>query len=318
MATEEIVTPSTPAAETTSAPASVPADKTVWQRLKHFSSELWNDHDFWIRALAIKGGASAVIIAGVVGISYVVAMPFLLATTVVAACLGLVGLGIYGICLGTVTSWEKLKSIYSKTVSTKPPKPVDLVRKPFYQKLLESKFVKRLTEHPLAQKFLNSHTWKYTRTIAKKQQDFFLTGLAGGGSIFFGTLGVIALVTQVAVLPVVAVGSILTFGTVAAVGGVISGVYGLYLSIEKFAHSIGERRRVKKEKAAAEKKDQAEQEAPAPQSPEQAAAVSQSGADALLAVEFNKKANTPAPEEKPLPEAASEKKSATPPAPPAV
>lgn len=293
----------------------VAADKTVWQRSWSFIKELLNDHDFWIRALAIKGGAGAIIFASVVGLSYVVALPFLLAATGVVACTGLIAVGVYGICLGAATSWQKLKIIYSKTVSTKPPKPADPARKPFTQKLLDSRFIKRLTALPLAQKLLNSHAWRYTRAIAEKQQDFLLTGFAGGGSIFFGTVGVITLSTQIVVLPVIAVSSLLTFGTIAATGAILSATYGLYLSIQKFSHSIGEKKKAWKEKAraAAQKKPQTDNATP-PQQPV---------AHEALTPDFNKASeaapsapnNTLKTEEKPvIPADTLPKKPATPPA----
>lgn len=228
----------------TAAISAAPADglpdhaKSFWRRFRNFSREIWDDHDFWIRTLAVKGGASAVVVACMVAVSHIVALPFFLAAAGIAACVGVVAIGLYGIFLGGTTAWNKLKGIYSKTFSGNTQKPRTQPKKFLYQKLLENSRIKRLTEKPLVQKFINSRAWRMTESIARKQQDMFLTGLAGGGSVFLGTLSALTLVTQIALLPVIAVGGLVTLTTVIATGGVLSGAYGIYLSGQKLLQSF--------------------------------------------------------------------------------
>lgn len=231
--------PKTPSVENGSpAPA-----KSLWRRGWNFAREIWNDHDFWIRALAIKGGASAAVIAGLVGISYVLPLPFLIAAAGISACTGLIGLGLYGVFLGAAGARDKLGDIYSRTISGKPRKQKAPSLKRLHRKLLDSPRVQKWMARPLTQKFLNSRPWKLTRALAQKEQDVFMAALAGTGSIFWGTVSAIALA---AVLPALAIGSVFTFGTALAIGGTLSGIYGVYLSAQSMVHSI----RAKKNKPA--------------------------------------------------------------------
>lgn len=219
--------------------------KNIWRRFCNFIGEIWNDHDFWIRALAIKGGASAIVVAGVVGVSYVVALPFLVATVGIIACSCLIGLGLGGVFLGLARARDKLVDIYFKTLSRKPAKEKTNSIERLRQKLLGSPRIKKLLEKPLTRKLLDSQVWKTARALAQKQQDVFLASLAGTGSVFWGSISALALVTQIVVLPVVAVGSLFTVGTVLAVGGLISGAYGIYLSAQSLIYHL----RAKKKRA---------------------------------------------------------------------
>jgi len=227
-----------------------PADKSFWRRFRNLSWEIWHDQDLQIRLLAAKGGASAVVVACVLVASYAVSLPFLLAAVVIAACGGLVALGLCGLLLGSATAWNSLKKIYSKTFPGNASKPLAQPKKSLHQRITGHPRVRRLIEKPLMQKFLNSRTWKTARLIARKQQDLFLTGMAGGGSVFLGTMGALTLITQVVLLPVIAVGSLITFTTVVATGGVVSGACGVYLSGQKFGHMLQVFRDRKKARAA--------------------------------------------------------------------
>jgi len=219
-----------------------PPPINIWQRSWSFSRELWNDHEFWIRALAIKGGASAVVVAGVSGISYVVALPFFVATLGIAVCGGLIGLGLYGVFLGATSAWDKLQAVYYNTIFAGRPREKPAAVKPLHRQLAENPRVQEWIKRDFMQKFLGSRAWKVTRVVTQKQQNLFLTGLAGTGSVFWGVISAITLVTQIVVLPVAALGSVLTFGTALAVGGLLSGIYGVYLSIDSLLRSIRKKR----------------------------------------------------------------------------
>lgn len=213
-------------------PKTGPKAKTLLQRSWAFSRELWSDHDFWIHALAVKGGASAVVVAGAAGITYVIALPFFVAAVGIAACGALIGLGLYGIFAGTANARDKLRRIYYKTFSSGPPPERMPDAKPLHRRLVENARVRAWLEKPLAQKFFNSRVWKMTGAITEKQREIFLTSLAGTGSLFWIVTSILTLVTQIVVLPVVALGSVLTFGIALAVGGLLSAAYGLYISIQ--------------------------------------------------------------------------------------
>jgi hypothetical protein len=240
---------------------------SIWQKSKNFAKEIWNDHDFWVKALAIKGGAGAVVIAGVVAISHLIALPFLLAAGGIALCGGLIALGLYGAFLGAATIWDKLRSVYYKTFSDKPPEEKMTPDKSFHQKMAESPRLKALQENPFMKKFLNSRVWQATQRITKKQEDIFLAGLAMKGSIFSTVIGISMIATQVVVLPVIAVGSLLTFTTVAAVGAVMGGSYGIYLATRNIIDTLRSKKKtiktiVEKDEAGAKPELQPQLSAP--------------------------------------------------------
>jgi hypothetical protein len=229
--------------------------KNLLRRSWDFAREIWNDHEFWIKVLAIKGGASAAVIAGVVGISYVLPLPFIIAAAGISACTGLIGLGLYGVFLGAAGARDKLADIYSKTISHKPRKQKAPSLKRLHRKLLDSPRVKKWMAKPLTQKFLNSRPWKFTLALAQKEQNVFMAALAGTGSVFWGTVSAIALA---AVLPALAIGSVFTFGTALAIGGTISGAYGVYLSVQSMVHSIRAKKGAKNIKDGGQNKPAAE------------------------------------------------------------
>jgi hypothetical protein len=209
----------------------IPASpRTLKQKWLNFGRGIWDDHDFWIKALAVKGGAGAIVIAGVMAIGHLVALPFLVAAVGIAFCIGLIGVGLYGIFLGTVTLWDKLVELYYSAFLHKSRRKKSARKKLLYRRLAESPRIKALLAKPLIQKFLHSRAWKATRRITKKQEDIFLASLAMKGAIVSTVVGASLITTQLLVLPVIAVGSVLTFTTLLAVSTIASGVYGIYLS----------------------------------------------------------------------------------------
>ena len=208
------------------------------QKWLSFAREIWNDHDFWIKALAIKGGAGAVVIAGIMAIAHLVALPFLVAAFGIALCVGLIAVGLYGVFVGTLTMGDKLADIYYKVFSQEPPHKSEPSRKLLSQQLAESRHIRALMRNPLLKKIQQSRAWKITQRITKKQQDIFLAGLAMKGSVISVIGGVSLIVTQIFVLPVIAVGSLLTFTTILAVSTVASGLYGIYLSTQGLMHLL--------------------------------------------------------------------------------
>lgn len=204
-----------------------------WQRLKSFARELWHDQDLWIRAIAAKGGAGIILATGVIGITHVVALPFFLAAAGLALCGGFIGVGLFGMAYGAKTVWDKLKELYCKTILGREPE-----KKADAPPLHERSFAQKIMRHPWARKLADSRAWKTTQALTQKQQDLLLAGFAGTGSLLWGTISAVTLVTQLLILPVVAIGGLLTVGTAVAVGGLASSVYGVFLAGRSVAKTI--------------------------------------------------------------------------------
>jgi hypothetical protein len=233
--------------------------KTSWT----FAKEAWDEHDLWIEALAVKGGASAIIIAGVVGLSSVVALPFFAAALVIAGCGALIGVGIYGCAAGGAKAWESIKNVYNRVMGREPIVKPKKERKDIVARLAETKWVKKAVENPWAQKIFNSRAWKQTQKFTKRREDSILQGMAVGGALVTLALGATVLATQVLVLPVVAVGGLLTWAVAEVAVCFASGIYGLYLSGE----SIMKKRREKKQAASDALEKPLQLDAPPPVAP---------------------------------------------------
>jgi len=221
--------------------------KTSTRTSLRFGKELMHEHEFWVHTLAVKGGVSAIAVAGVLGISYVVALPFMLAATGIAVCGAMVGLGIYGMVAGSARSWYRLRKMYANATGKPMPKRPVRTGKNWLQRQCERPQIKKTLDSKPVIWLRNSRAWKLAQKFTQGQQDNLLGGLAVGGAALSLTVGVIAVATQLAVLPVVAVGGLLTFATVMGASYVISGISGLYFGITGVRHM----REKKKAKAAA-------------------------------------------------------------------
>lgn len=211
-----------------------------------FARELVHEHEFWVHALAVKGGASAIVAAGIVTASYLVAAPFMLAAAGITLCGGLVALGIYGMVAGSMRSWQHLRQIYAGVTGKPLPPPDAPPKTSWLQRLAARPAVQKWLKNPVVQRMTNSGAWKMARRMTTGQQDNVLGGLAVGGAALSLTLGAVALTTQILVLPVVAIGGLMTFAAVMATSYVVSGISGLYFGIKGVKHM-----REKKQAAAA-------------------------------------------------------------------
>lgn len=249
-----------------------PAATALWPRLRdsfsrrmrtslRFGVELMREHEFWVHALAVKGGASAIVIAAVVGLSYVIAAPFMLAATGIAACGALIGLGVYGVAAGSVRSWMRLRKIHAQ-VTGKPLPPPRSDDKPGWLARQKARpAVQRLLKTPAVQALFKSRAWKITKKYTEGQQDNVLGGIAVGGAAVSLVLGAVALATQILVLPVVALGGLVTVAAVTAVTYVVSGISGLYFGITGIRHM----KKKKREKLAAQAAPPEQSALPAPE-----------------------------------------------------
>lgn len=229
-----------------------------WRMTKSFAKELMHEHEFWVHALAVKGGASAIVIASVLTVSYVVAAPFMLAAAGIAACGAVVGIGAYGIVAGGARSWYRLRKIYSNvTGKPLPPKP-ESKGPNWWQRQCEKPAVRKVLETPVVKGFLNSRAWKMTKRLTAGQQDNVLGGIAVGGAAISLVLGAAALATQILVLPVVALGGLITVAAVTATSYLVSGISGLYFGITGIRHMREKKRAKAAALAAAEAQQTAE------------------------------------------------------------
>ncbi len=205
--------------------------RTAWRTIRNLAAEFWNDHEFWIHTLAVKGGASAIAIAGVMAVSHVVALPFLLAAGGIALCGAAIGLGVFVVVAGAAEAWGKMREIYARARGIDLPAASSDAQPSFSQRLKETPFVQKLMQKPAVQKILASRAWKLSRKFAQKEQDMILGGFAVGGSFVNVAVGITLLVTQIAVLPVIALGSLVTVASAAAIGTLAAGGAGLYISL---------------------------------------------------------------------------------------
>jgi hypothetical protein len=209
--------------------------KRVSNNIFKFTKELFNDHGFWVDALAVKGGVTAVVAAGIVMASYLVAMPFLLGAVGFALCGGLAAVGLFGIIAGGAKAWEGGKEVWNRAMGRAPKQHVYKEKKDILQRLAETKFVKKMAAHPLAKKMAASHTWKTVQKFTRKTEDNVLGGVAVGGAALSIVVGALA-------LPFIAVGTIVTFAAVMTASTLIGGCSSLYFSITGLRHRAKEKR----------------------------------------------------------------------------
>ncbi|MEZ0225611.1 MAG: hypothetical protein ACAH83_13730 [Alphaproteobacteria bacterium] len=217
----------------------------------HFAKEAWDEHSLWVEAMAVKGGASAIIIGVAVAVSAVAALPFVAAAGVIAVCGALVAVGIIGCAAAGTKTWDSIRGVYARVMGRTPKERPKKESKTLVERLENVSFVKRAMNHRLGQKVLNSRAWKLTQKITKSKEDSFVHSLAVGGALVTLALGTVVLATQVVVLPVIAVGTLATWAVAEVAVCFTSGIYGLYLSGQSIMH----KRREKKEalRAAMEK-----------------------------------------------------------------
>ena len=274
-------TDSAAAAKTSDAPADSPEPKprkpllpafagkarTCWRVVK----ETWDEHDIWVNALAIKGGVSAIVIAGVACLSYAVALPLLATAAVIAAAGAVLGVSIYSCAAAGMKGWDSLRTAYARAMGRPLPEKKKREGKDILQRFNDNVLMKKAKENPWAKKFLNSRAWKMTQKLTKRHEDNLLHGMAVGGALLSIALGVTVLATQILVLPVIAVSTLFTLAAVEVVTCFASGIYGLYLS----GQSILKKHREKKEARRAANDGslhlELDEPAPAPESPKEIA-----------------------------------------------
>jgi len=201
-----------------------------------FTKELYSDHTFWVKALAVKGGASAIVVAGLAAISVAVNMPLILGIGGVALGTGIVVAGLYGMVAGGVKAWEGLKDIYARATGKEPGGHAYKERKDLLERLENTRLARKIAGTKLAKKIANTYAWKTAKKLSRRGEDSLLGGIAVGGAALSLALFVVA-------LPVIAAGSLLTFTAIMGLSSLASAVTGFYFSIT----GIKEENRLKRE-----------------------------------------------------------------------
>ncbi|MBI1215062.1 MAG: hypothetical protein GC185_04485 [Alphaproteobacteria bacterium] len=209
--------------------------------VKTYAVEIFNEHDLWVEALAVKGGASAVVAAGIVGLSYVVALPFMVAAGGIALCGALIGLGAYGMAAGGARAWDSLKATIARIRGVEPEHHEFPKKRDIFQRLQNTKLIRKIRDSKIAKTITATRAWKVTEKFMRQSEETILGGLALGGAVATLAVGGALLATQVLVLPVVAIGATATFAAVEAVTMIASGAYGLYLCYDNYKHRRAEK-----------------------------------------------------------------------------
>ena len=217
--------------------------RLIAQGARHFIRELESDHKFWVNTLAIKGGASAIVVSGAVALTYAITLPFAAAATLLAVCAALVGVGMYGIATGLGhaskrigETWRSLRRDKNAPASVTEETAPDMSAKNLpAKKFSDHKWVRAIADSKPARFVANSKSWKVSSAFVARQKPLIMGGMALSGAAVTVGLGVITLAAHLVVFPVVAVGSLLSAATVTtlwAASAVVSGTLGGIVAVK--------------------------------------------------------------------------------------
>lgn len=236
MATETQVPPTAdPAAD---APPAAGARLSRGRKAWNFVKGIFSDKTFRLSTTGAKKGA-ILAVEGMMGLAYLLTLPFIIQPVAVVACCALIGVGLSGVRYGLGQTWRKLESLSTRflhvnplgTVREQVGRRVKKMRdsptvtglrafgERIEERVTESPRFRSMMQKPLMKKILASRPAAFLRTGATpKQQELLLAGLTVQGSLV--TLGFIGykVATHVGVLP------LLTFG-----GGVLTAGVAAYL-----------------------------------------------------------------------------------------
>lgn len=233
-----------------SAASTLSRPRTAFRTIYTFMNELSRDHTFWLHMMAVRSGAAMTVLAAAGTIAYAVTLPFALAATVVVGVVvGVTVVGV-GIVAGTQhilrnmrRAYDAMKNGETADPSVPPPPPPPASDRPFYR------VVNKVGEWPVIKAVGKTRQWKMTEDFIRDQKKWMLGGTALGGAAVTAGTSAWVLAAQVAVLPVVALGSAVSFVALMAAAGVISGCAGLYFGTK----SLIRWHKVSKAEKAAEK-----------------------------------------------------------------
>lgn len=232
-----------------SALASMRTPRQAFNTIYTFMNELSRDHTFWLHMMAVRSGAAMTALTVAGACAYAMTLPFMLAATVITGAAVLAGVATVGIVAGTRFILGRMRAAYDSMKNGEtanpsvpaPPVPAASAR-PFYNtldKIAKMKAVKAVGQ---------TRIWQVTERFIREQKKWMLGGTALSGAALTTGMSAWVLAAQIAVLPVVAIGSAVSFVALWAVAGVISGCAGLYFGTKSL---IRWHRVARAEKAAA-------------------------------------------------------------------
>lgn len=236
----------------------------AWRSFNTFTNELSRDYTFWLHFMAVRGGASVVIGASIFAVTYALTLPIALAATIITGVTLAAGTATVALVAGGRFVVGRIRQAYdvlnhgAPAVSTKSPHPPRSARGIY-------KGIEWMAQTKAVQAIGRSRQWQMADHFVRRQKQWMLGGAAYGGAAMSAGVGGWYLATQIAVLPLIAVGSAISFATVAALGGVISGGVGIYFATKSLLRWSREE---KKERVANAQQDFiCDQTAPAAQTP---------------------------------------------------
>lgn len=236
----------------------------AWRSFNTFTNELSRDYTFWLHFMAVRGGASVVVGASIFAVTYALTLPIALAATIIAGVTLAAGTATVALVAGGRFVVGRIRQAYdvlnhgAPAVSTASPHPPRSPRGIY-------KGLEWLSQTKAVQAVGRSRQWQMADHFVRRQKQWMLGGAAYGGAAMSAGVGGWYLATQIAVLPLIAVGSAISFATVAALGGVISGGVGIYFATKSLLRWSREE---KKERVANAQQDFiCDKTAPAAQTP---------------------------------------------------
>lgn len=209
--------------------ASMRSPRTAFNTIYTFMNELSRDHTFWLHMMAVRSGAAMTVLTVAGACAYAMTLPFTLAASVIVGVAVLAGAATVGIVAGTRFILGRMRAAYDSMKNGEtanpsvpaPPVPAASDR-PFYRTL------KTIGEWKGFQAVGRTRIWATTERFIREQKKWMLGGTALSGAALTTGMSAWVLAAQLAVLPVVAIGSAVSFVALWAVAGVVSGCAGLY------------------------------------------------------------------------------------------
>ncbi len=228
-----------------------------WKAM-NFAKVVYNDDNLLREYMALKGSLGLVAL-GIYMVASIAAMPFLLAAGAIGATVACVALGGYGIYSSSTKVVNSAKKVWNKftqmvyehikkennlsdedaekhnvlkpeKVEIKLSSTDDVIRNKIssnkvWRKTADSKLFKKAKSSSLGRK--TKLAWEYTKAIF--DNNLLLNNLAVTGSVMTVVFGTVFLLSQIAVLPIVMVATLL----VTSGANIASGVYAMYSSTKE-------------------------------------------------------------------------------------
>lgn len=190
-----------------------------------FMNELSRDHTFWLHMMAVRSGAAMTVLTVASVCAYAMTLPFMLAAIVITGVAVVAGIATVGMIAGTQLVIGRMRAAYGavKKGGTSQASPISAAPNRVF-----SGAVNKVAAWRVVKAIGKTHIWQVTERFIHDQKKWMLGGTALSGAALTTGMSAWVLAAQLAVLPVVAIGSALSFVALWAVAGVISGAAGLY------------------------------------------------------------------------------------------